>query len=51
MRSDEANRILGLRVNVWMSALVFLLGVGLFWRFGTSSERTVRAKAESQHPG
>jgi len=51
MRSDEANRILGLRVNVWMSALVFLLGVALFWRFGTSSERTVRAQEESQHPG
>ena len=27
MRSDEANNILGLRVNVWMSLLVFLLGV------------------------
>ena len=27
MRSDEANHILGLRVNVWTSILVFLLGI------------------------
>ena len=31
MRTDPANRILGLRVNVWMSMIVFLLGVILFW--------------------
>ncbi|CAG7573328.1 prolipoprotein diacylglyceryl transferase [Barrientosiimonas humi] len=31
MRTDPANRILGLRVNVWMSMIVFLLGVTLFW--------------------
>jgi prolipoprotein diacylglyceryl transferase len=31
MRSDEANHILGLRVNVWTSALVFLLGVAIVW--------------------
>ena len=30
MRSDFANRIMGLRVNVWVCILVFLLGVGLF---------------------
>ncbi|QEH93356.1 prolipoprotein diacylglyceryl transferase [Dermacoccus abyssi] len=30
MRSDFANRILGLRVNVWVSILVFLLGLGIF---------------------
>lgn len=33
MRSDQANHILGLRVNVWTSGLVFLLGLGLFWWF------------------
>jgi prolipoprotein diacylglyceryl transferase len=31
MRSDEANHILGVRVNVWVSILVFLLGVFLVW--------------------
>lgn len=30
MRSDFANRILGLRVNVWVSVLVFLLGLTMF---------------------
>jgi len=34
IRTDEANTILGLRVNVWVSVLVFLLGVFLFRRLG-----------------
>jgi prolipoprotein diacylglyceryl transferase len=34
MRTDDANHILGLRVNSWVSILVFLLGVGLFVWFG-----------------
>jgi prolipoprotein diacylglyceryl transferase len=34
MRTDEANRILGLRVNVWVSILVLALGAALFVRFG-----------------
>ena len=34
MRTDDANLILGLRVNVWVSILVFLLGVALFVWFG-----------------
>jgi len=34
MRTDEANHILGLRVNVWVSVLVFLLGLVLVIRFG-----------------
>jgi prolipoprotein diacylglyceryl transferase len=32
MRSDTANHILGLRVNTWVSAIVFLGGVALFVR-------------------
>ncbi len=32
LRTDDANRILGLRVNVWVSLLVFALGLWLFWR-------------------
>ena len=31
MRSDEAHRILGQRVNVWTSILVFLLGLAIVW--------------------
>ena len=30
MRSDYANTIMGLRVNTWVSALLFLAGLGLF---------------------
>ncbi|WP_346927294.1 prolipoprotein diacylglyceryl transferase [uncultured Arthrobacter sp.] len=30
MRSDFANTIMGLRVNTWVSALLFLAGLGLF---------------------
>lgn len=32
MRSDPANLILGQRVNTWVSILIFLLGVYVFWR-------------------
>ena len=32
MRSDPANLILGLRVNTWVSGLLFLAGVALFQR-------------------
>ena len=37
MRTDDANHILGLRVNVWVSLLVFLLGVVLYVGFGRRS--------------
>ncbi len=36
MRTDEANHILGLRVNVWTSVLVFLLGAAIYRRAGRS---------------
>jgi prolipoprotein diacylglyceryl transferase len=51
MRSDDANEILGLRVNVWTSALVFLLGLGLFWWFGRRPEPAREPEVASQHPG
>ena len=38
MRSDEANHILGLRVNVWTSIVVFLFGVYLVWRLRRRDE-------------
>jgi prolipoprotein diacylglyceryl transferase len=49
MRSDEANHILGLRVNVWTSILVFLLGLVIVWRCRTH-DSGVREHAMSQHP-
>ncbi len=32
LRHDHANHILGLRLNDWTSIVVFLIGVGLFYR-------------------
>ncbi|NYF99586.1 prolipoprotein diacylglyceryl transferase [Janibacter cremeus] len=34
MRTDAANTILGLRVNIWVSVIVFTFGVVIFWIFG-----------------
>lgn len=43
MRTDPANTILGLRVNVWTSILVFLLGVAIYrW----AGRRGARGTAE-----
>jgi prolipoprotein diacylglyceryl transferase len=47
MRSDEANTILGVRVNVWTSILVFLLGVVLVWA-ARNRPRTVGRSLVSQ---
>ena len=51
MRSDDANLILGLRVNVWTSVLVFLLGLTLFWWFGKQANAQAREPEPSQSPG
>lgn len=42
MRSDPANHILGLRVNVWMSMIIFALGLILFVWFGRRHPDGVR---------
>lgn len=39
MRTDEANLILGQRVNVWTSILVFLLGLALLVKFRRDAAR------------
>jgi len=59
MRTDDANHILGLRVNSWVSILVFVLGVGLFIWYGRrpqepepepeTSPETPAHEARSQH--
>ena len=40
MRSDEANHILGLRVNVWTCLVVFLLGVWLWFDAARAAARS-----------
>ena len=40
MRTDDANHILGLRVNVWVSVLVFLLGLFLYRRAAKVARKT-----------
>ncbi len=44
LRTDAANRILGLRVNVWVSVLVLALGAALYVHFGR------RAPADDDPP-
>ena len=48
MRSDTANHIFGVRVNVWTSILVFCLGLYLFWA-GRRREVAVPARSTSHH--
>lgn len=51
MRSDEANHILGLRVNVWTSILVFLLGLWIVWWCGRRPRGTVSGNEKSALTG
>jgi len=46
MRTDDANHILGLRVNSWVSILVFLLGVFLYFWFGRRPDESDDEEAE-----
>jgi len=41
MRTDEANHILGVRLNVWTSVIVFAGGTYLFWRMGRTRHTDV----------
>jgi prolipoprotein diacylglyceryl transferase len=47
MRTDDANHILGLRVNSWVSILVFLLGVFLYVWFGRRPDEPDEPEPES----
>jgi prolipoprotein diacylglyceryl transferase len=40
MRTDEAELILGQRLNVWTSIVVFLLGIWIIWYTGRRAART-----------
>ncbi len=48
MRSDDANHILGLRVNVWTSMFVFVLGIVLVWA-GRHREVAIPGRSASHH--
>ncbi|OOP60927.1 prolipoprotein diacylglyceryl transferase [Arthrobacter sp. SRS-W-1-2016] len=48
MRSDPANTILGLRVNTWVSGLLFLAGVALFHRFRSLPRSTAQPAASAE---
>ncbi len=53
MRTDPANHILGLRVNVWVSILVFLGGLALFIVLGKRHPNGIRegvVEASGQEP-
>jgi len=39
LRTDHANHILGLRLNVWTSVIVFAGSALAFWRFGLRAQR------------
>jgi prolipoprotein diacylglyceryltransferase len=39
LRTDEAELILGQRLNVWTSIVVFLLGIWIFWYTGRRAAR------------
>lgn len=47
LRTDHANHILGLRLNVWTSVIVFAGSALVFWRFGL---RARRAEGEVDGP-
>jgi prolipoprotein diacylglyceryl transferase len=44
LRTDEANYVLGLRLNVWTSVVVFVGAAFAFWRFGARAQ-------DEPHPG
>ena len=53
MRTDEAELVLGQRLNVWTSIVVFLLGVWIIWFTGRRARRAERpvGEPESQDVG
>ena len=53
MRTDEAELILGQRLNVWTSILVFLLGIWIFWYTGRRAQResVPQSEPESRNVG
>jgi prolipoprotein diacylglyceryl transferase len=38
LRTDQANYVLGMRLNVWTSVIVFAISAFAFWRFGVRGQ-------------
>ncbi|MEI2764141.1 MAG: prolipoprotein diacylglyceryl transferase [Dermatophilaceae bacterium] len=51
LRADEANRILGVRVNTWVSALVLAVGVGMYLRAGSRGSGARADATQHAAPG
>ena len=39
VRTDQANYVLGLRLNVWTAVIVFAISAFAFWRFGVRAQQ------------
>ena len=50
MRTDEAELILGQRLNVWTSIAVFLLGLWIFWYTGRRGRRRGGGEPTGEEP-
>lgn len=50
MRTDHANEILGLRVNIWTSIVVFLFGVAIWVYCARHDERAAQGGADGPAP-
>ena len=48
MRTDKAELILGVRLNVWTSIIVFALGVWIYWFTGRRAERNAVPQSEPE---
>mgnify|MGYP001283888132 CR=1 FL=1 len=48
MRTDKAELILGVRLNVWTSIIVFALGVWIYWFTGPRAERNAVPQSEPE---
>jgi prolipoprotein diacylglyceryl transferase len=49
LRTDQANYVLGLRLNVWTSVIVFAGSALAFWRFGVNAQEA--GKGDNGSPG
>jgi len=48
MRTDKAELILGVRLNVWTSIIVFALGLWIYWFTGRRAERNAVPQSEPE---
>jgi len=51
LRTDQANYVLGLRLNVWTSVIVFAGSAFAFWRFGARPADVPEGDSDGVHEG